>query len=273
MLIWLATSTSLACGEPSPGLHAQKAVGWTTDSRYFVFEYELITLDGDSKQLTGALDTLTDKIAPISLAEWRAEHPLAPLDAGASCGSASIVRSVEELGGFSGPRGVWRSGDGVVGSMWLTLGAASGGARWVHAELDNVFSLNVHHAWSPDCRQVGWILGGYEPRGSAIGPYRPRSSVLVGKVGPSIHVMAHPNARDAVDPLVRAASQAGFSPHIGPAALQDRDKTVIYTAAASRADAERLSKVIPGGASIEALTWSTPADIVVAAGRSAAGAK
>jgi hypothetical protein len=276
--IQLFTATAWACDAPPiPGLHVTAPIGWTTDGRWFVYAFDRVDEAGETTQGVGALDTLTDTTTYVTLESFRAEHPMAPLDVGPTCGAATLVQKDEELGGYGSYEGHQETNGYAFAqslSTWLTLGVTADGQTWTHAEFGYERFLQVSHAWAPGCHHLAWLLQGgyqeYSPRArTPIGPYSPRMGLLVKPVGPVVHVMAHPSATAAVDPTIAALTAAGFAPHVGPAALQDRDYTVVYTALAARADAARIAAAVPGGATIEALTWTTPADVVVAAGLSA----
>jgi hypothetical protein len=292
MLVFVLVRAATACGPP-PGLYGELPIGWTTDSRYFVFRATSVGDSEEDTRVIGVIDTRTDQTEVMSearFAKWKTDFPMAPPNGSVRCGGSELVAKPEDLGGswFGASLPAYREGappkaltDGGLTlppgpPLVVTLGARSGDKTWVHAEFSTSSrmgwhaDLTVRPVWSPDCRFVGWVLSGYRPSSAATGPWRPDRAALVGPVGPTIHIMAHRSAPEVVDPIADALRGAGFAPHVGAKALKDREATVVYTSGAAKAEAARIAAVIPGGATVEPLTWPTPADLVVAAGRTAA---
>jgi hypothetical protein len=280
MLVLLATlRATLACDPIQPGLYAEKPVGWTADGRYFAWKGAHVQgEEGDERPVFGVVDTRTDRtevMSPASFEAWQKGHALSPPNASARCGEAELVARVEALGGFE-PE-VATLTDGALSLPYqgaerlMTLGVVQGGTEWIQVEIGSdwrLLGMAARPAWSPDCRLVAWVLAGYPPSDAATGPWLPDRTVVVRPAGPLIHIMAHGSAPQTVDPIYDALRGAGFAPHVGPKAMKDREATVVYTSGPAKAVAEKVAAAIPGGATVEPLTWATPADLVVAAGRS-----
>ena len=56
-------------------------------------------------------------------------------------------------------------------------------------------------------------------------------------------------------------------------ALKERDASVVYAAPGLEAEAARAAAAIPGGAKVDKLNWKVNAELVVALGKTAGGAK
>lgn len=272
-----------ACDAPRHGLYAEEPLGWSADSRYFAFTGEQVSDDAATK-VVAVIDAREDSLQTLTRSAfdaWRASHPLVEPDSDARCGSATLFARGEDLSGFSSGQTTLSGGvfdfQATMGDDKIaTLGVTWREQTWVHAELSPEVlywghaRLKVRPTWSPDCRFVAWLLVSHEPGGPGVGPWSPGQPVLVRPAGPTVHIMAHRSAPQTIDPIYEGLREAGFAPHVGPRALKDRDETVIYTSGAVGGLAEELAAAIPGGATIEPLTWYTPADVIVAAGLSAA---
>lgn len=269
MLSFLAPDARACSDEdfaPPPGVAVSGVAGWSADGRWFAFTVTRHDGEDNATPGGGVLDTRTDAIEILdedAFAAWKTAHPFARPRAGERCGAVSAIRRTEDLSGFSS------AGD-IPEVQLTTLGVEALGTAWIHAEYEG--GSPPEPAWSPDCAHVAWTFVGrrmdYADR-RGVGPWSPSGAVLVRPAGPVVHIMAHKTARDTVDPVFEALTGAGFAPHIGPNALKDRPATVVYATRHARDVAQRVAAAVPGGATVEALDWPSPADIVVAAGTSA----
>lgn len=130
--------------------------------------------------------------------------------------------------------------------------------------------------WSRDGRALAWVVSPDEA---------PQPSVeLFAAFGPAIELLADPTlARwpasiTGRSGLVRQARldekmavtllAQGFNVVRVGKAQKARVKSVVYTAKPFLAKAKKLAQALPGGATVEPLTWKTPCDIVIALGTS-----
>ncbi len=301
---------ALACSFESLGhVIPTEPLGWTADGRYFAYRAEQWSNDAARARLISVVDVHTDHVTffveglddtedadEAMLATWRAyataeqwaawsaANPTTLPAQKATCGDARLVFEVAHLGGYAAPPAAGEPWDGSATRLaardeaWATMGVERDGQRWTHIELNanqgGFTVVTASASWSPDCKFVAWVLAGYAPGRSdrwRVPPYNPSSAVVVSPAGPLIHIMAHRTASHVAEPLRAALDAAGFAPHIGPRARGDRDATVVYARSASRPLAERVAAAVPGGATVDVLNWPTPADVIVAAGRSVVG--
>ena len=211
---------------------------------------------------------------------WLKDHPLQSGSTNQRCDNATATMEIIDLSGhgidYTEAQG-WTNSLEYKGQSdnILKLSVSAFDNTWVHAEVKGHLGngweppSRAQVSWSPTCKHIAWMLDNYI-RGDqiAVGVFEPSTPVLVKPAGPVIHVMAHKTATATVEPIINALSKAGYAPHVGPNALKDRTETVIYSWASARKTAVAMAKHIPGGATVEPITWSTPADIVVAAGTS-----
>lgn len=220
--------------------------------------------------------------------KWLENHPLKQSTNVQSCASAKLVVELEDVLGYADtqPTGSWKNNVfsyQAEPAAVLELGVEVGGKYWKHGELLQqrrrwTGSYEVGISWSPNCDRIAWRVvsksidqdptagmwdGGYYA--AVVG-----SPFFVGPVGPNIHVMAHESAIGALEPVVDALGKAGLPAHRGPNALKARDKTVVYAWSGAKDEAGKVASLIPGGASVDKITWRTEADIIVAVGQSAA---
>jgi hypothetical protein len=164
---------------------------------------------------------------------WLAKNKLTTGTEGASCGAASA--SIQTF----------------PGNQAKVFGVDLEGVVWKHFE----FSNTAKPSWSPGCHYLAWILPDGEPG--------------VFPAGPLVDVLAAPRLQAAVEPTLKALAAAGFGATAKAPAQKERPKSVVYTWGGARAAAEKIAALVPGGATVEPLTWVTPSDIVVALGASA----
>ncbi len=75
----------------------------------------------------------------------------------------------------------------------------------------------------------------------------------------------------AFEKAFAALEKAGFAPTHQRAAQDARNRSVVYAAKGNEMDAARIAAALPGGATVEPLTWTAQFDVVVALGHSAQG--
>lgn len=156
-------------------------------------------------------------------------------------------------GGLSGAElRVERGGSSVLSRMW------KGGMN------------SADTFWSPDGRYLAWAISASAWRGMD-GSFPVDFTVGAGG-GVRAQLLAAPAVlTQAQGRLLDAMEKAGLTPvFVGPA-QKAREKTVIYAAKGFEAVAATLAKALPGGATVEALTWQAGVDVVVAAGKSTLG--
>ncbi len=132
--------------------------------------------------------------------------------------------------------------------------------------------------WSPDGRYVAW---GIEDAKKQL------ADMFVGATwGPSVELLlddalsqTRVSSKDeagkpstiALRPkLERQLWAAGVNLVVSGRAQKARETTVIYAAKGFEDAARKLVGSVPGGATVEALTWASPCDVVVAVGSAAA---
>ena len=242
--------------------------GWTADSRHFLWELDLGSGSWTERRI---YDARTGTITA------------SPSDE--SCGSKGksdtdrfYCRTIEQVkGAFSetspdgkaraevvpiltGGAGEWQ-GDGIWyrhASIRMELRVVRDGASRLSAAVEGSVA-KVRPYWSPDGSMVAWSVE--RPDGALDMVFGTAGIVNVDVVGEKL-VLA--KAQPALD----AIAAAGFKPTGIRPALKPRDVSVVYYAADLKDAAERIAKVLPGGATVEKIDWKTPAEIVVALGRS-----
>jgi hypothetical protein len=308
MLLWVAAGVALGCGAPEPGVFFEVAKGWTEDGRYVAYEHRRYAYDDETgDELEGrfaaVFDTKTETTThyllesdpqtfsglgahadPFRAAQpssawevWTASHPLVAGGTAPSCADRAVYVDEEDLGGYGITPGVWKDGKRDIGSQLgnrsVVIGVERGGVRTLHFEASLAptspfASTTLALSWSPRCTHLLYGLMGYALPHGGMDRYGPDDAVQVLPAGPVIHIMAHQTAERTVEPVFGALTAAGFSPHVGPHALKDRGATVVYTRPEAKEEAALVAAAIPGGATIEALTWKSAADMVVATGTS-----
>ncbi len=265
----LLGARTVAAEDFSPLASRGKYAGWTADSRHFVWE---IYFSGAAGWTEGRIyDARTGTITE------------APGDE--NCGSEAesdtdrfYCRTIKQVkGAFSetspdgkaraeivpiltGGAGEWQ-GDGIWyrhASIRIELRVVRDGVSRVSAAVEGSVA-KVRPYWSPDGSMVAWSVE--RPDGALEVVFGTAGIVNVDVVGEKL-VLA--KAQPALDAIVAA----GFKPTGIRPALKARDVSVVYYAADLKDAAERIAKALPGGATVEKIDWKTPAEVVVALGRS-----
>lgn len=209
---------------------------------------------------------------------WLKQHPLKPGSGPSSPDGkrkASIRIEVVEEGDY--PQEVTKE-DGAYKLSVLSSGQVirlvvdDRSVRTLRQQGVGMFDAqgSVRAYWSPDQKRVAWIVQRDDLQWMR-GPIPGDASVVVtDAVGLRVSVVAPEVALDQVKAkVVPALKEAGFAPTNVAAALKARAQTVVYARKRRREDAKRIAEVVPGGATVEDLTWKTDMDIVVAVGDSA----
>jgi hypothetical protein len=246
-------------------------LGWTTDGRYFVWGQSNVTAEGGPYI---ALDTKTGTTVSLgeesAFEDWTNSHPLADLARHRASPDGKATANVKLLGGNG--TGAWKDATWSPASASATeLRVERDGQSWVSVSWSGTVKY-VQPCWSPTGRQVAWLVTTTDWEEMGVGlPWH----VIIGPGGyPRVHVVAEKALLDKVAPAVRDALDAKglFTTYVGKA-KKARDASVVYAAKGQEALAQKAAALIPGGATVDKLTWSVDADLVVALGKSAGGAK
>jgi hypothetical protein len=122
---------------------------------------------------------------------------------------------------------------------------------------------------SPDSAHVAWVFSGKEDLGSD--QSQDIDEVWISGDGSfAVEILGLMDAKDTALPrVVKALTEAGFPPAKTGKAVKPRKASVVYTAKGAEAKAKAVAAAIPGGATVEPLTWKSDCDVVVAVGDSA----
>ena len=232
--------------------------------------YEPTESADDAKDLQAVAD-LDDGAAKLprrgAFDAWLKAHPLAPLAGGRAKGDAKAVAhlsagSVKDDGDgfdFDVPKGKRATVTFAVERGGKATPSASCAVKPPVRELVGYAAP----AWSPDERRVAWSC--YRHAGEW------DYDVVVGPAsGPRVEMLADATISKATIAAVAAAlEKAGFFPtHAGPA-QKARAATVVYAAKGFEAAAKAAAAAVPGGATVDGLSWKADADLVVAVGAGA----
>jgi len=216
--------------------------------------------------------------------QWKKSHPLKKGGSANRCGTAEIALQLDDLDAIAdaAPVGKWQGATftyDVKTTVSVLLAVERGGKTFRHLELvqGNRMWANgaaITFSWSPTCNHVAWSIKGRgidesTAAGRVDDGFFSTAPLLIRPAGPAIHVMAHESATAAMEPVLAALAAAGFPAHSGPNALKARTKSVVYSFGGMMEVAKKIAAAVPGGATVEPLTWKSEADIVVAAGTSA----
>lgn len=244
-----------------------KVLGWTKDSRYFLVTGVMDTPGGQA-----IYDTVEDELADLpdedqAFEKWQASHPLAPVDSGRE-GLGGKVKADVKVQQSTG--GAWN------GKSYVPKGASGTQLtveREGHVYVSFSWSGGVHTVkpyWSPDGRRVAWVV---HPRDWSGPDTTTGYQVLIGPAGlPRVHVVGGKALLPKVAPQVRAQlDQKGFVTTYVGKAMKERDASVVYAAAGMEDLAKQAAALVPGGATVDKLTWKAQAELVVALGSKALG--
>ena len=207
-----------------------------------------------------------------AFAAWLAAHPLQAPSYKPSCSSKALqVRGDNVVvawreGGFAFEAG--RAGVMELVTSVHSVSATYTSARWqLHdsATKPGAMRGQVLAVCSPNTLRVAWLLcrAGDAAGGNA---EPPEFKVLLGPAaGPRIELLG----AEAMDPMslkrtTEALAKAGFVAIRRSVAQDKRARSVVYAPKQLMALAQRVAKAIPGGATVEPLTWQPECDMVVA---------
>ncbi len=244
-------------GEPTHGL---KVLGFTRDHQAVVYsgyfgEDELAREVTVSANLRGG--------APRFLGETDAAAFLAktPLDSAIASRTSpdgkSIAEVVVDASDTSGSwmKGVWKAEKSSAWDLSVTRnGVTTTAGTASPADLAEVF-------WSPDGRYTAWILSvasrGMRDPGS-------QQLVIASDGRPTASVVMEKAKLAAWAPKISALiDQGGYAVLATSAAQKARPSSVVFVKGGQEKAAKELAAKLPGGATVELLTWPSATDIVV----------
>jgi hypothetical protein len=282
-------------------------LGWTRDSRFLAYRQTTTCRgmggdDGDGgdagvsfisgprdveavvvEARSGAVEKFDLEIAakPAAgakgFAKWRSAHPLAPVQ----------ERAVSPDGGrtwlLTGKSGrdlskVFEDGslEGLEEETPVSLdirarGKLWSGEGWTPADCMGNPEGTAFGRWSPDSMYVAWFaeVGTCTYTG---GCGEQHFDVHVSRAGPSIQVLAdRALLPEALAGARSALERDGYSLISTGVAQDHRVKSVVYARKGMEEAGRNVAAAIPGGATVEPLTWNAPYDLVVALGTAAPG--
>ena len=240
-----------------------EVMGFSKDGRYLVYSSLAEDHDDWFNQVT-AKDLLTGQVQTFrdgKEAGFLKAHPLVDAIAGRTSpdGKATAEVVAEEMKGG----GVWSTDRWRLGreSAWH-LSVARDGRTTKVAELSPGNYLDVY--WSPDGKFTAWVAV-TNSRGMRDPGFQ---EIVVGTDGrPSIAlVMDKDNVKAGLLKLAQTVTKAGFAVVSSGSASKPREKSVVFAAEGLEEQAKALAAVVPGGATVEKLTWKAAARLVVYAG-------
>lgn len=135
------------------------------------------------------------------------------------------------------------------------------------ASVQESLELAVAGYWSADGRRVALSVERREIE-TMWGTKLPSLDVVLAPAAPLIGVLAPASVEGAVVDRVEAAV-CDLGPVQRAPAKAERAVSVIYAATGYEADASAIASRIPGGATVEPLSWPAPQHVIVAVGASA----
>lgn len=238
---------------------------------HFVLAYKMLTKEGHAA-------TLEKKYAAAGDAKafdaWKKAHPLTKASARKTrAGEAGVAVKMENP---EGDPPAWdKSSIGwiVTGTTTVTLSVTCGkdtAREVIQQEMAAMYEPDwtATPYWDPTGHRVLFLLQEAVAK-TMRGPDGGHIQYVVVPCGPRVEVVASSGLDQAAVKVADAVEKAGFTAiSIGPAQAA-RPATVIYADAAHTELATRLAAAIPGGATVDKLTWKPKADLVVAVGASA----
>jgi len=122
--------------------------------------------------------------------------------------------------------------------------------------------------WDPTGRRVLFVFE-EAVTNTMRGPDGGHLEYHVVTAGPRVELLAPDGLAAATGKVADAVEAAGFAVVATGTAKQERAATVVYADDAHAAIAAKIAAAIPGGATVDKLTWKPKADVVVAIGASA----
>lgn len=240
------------------------------DKTTFLLEYKALTAAGKK---TG---TLKKKYASAGNAAafdaWKKTNPLTLRpDRKGKTGTANVTVKLDE-----GAPAVWKGNSIsylVENEAKVSLSVACG--KVTNSEPIEQTMMATYQPtwkatpyWDPAGRHVAFLLEEATVK-TMRGPDGGRTSLVLVPCGTRISVVGPADAKAIKDKVADLLEKGGYNvSDIGPAKAK-RAATVVYANATHSAEAEKIARSIPGGATVEKLTWKPKVDIVVAVGDSA----
>jgi hypothetical protein len=269
LLTMLAAGVEIQASEVKP-------FGWSKDGRYFGWTTEGVMANTDAPNTVLDVQTgRTDELSDAQLKKFQTAHPFAPLAADQKSPDGKATLDVKPLTGKAG--GSWNAkakDEAPAGFTWSPASATGAelrverdGQSWVSV----TWNGGVHEVkgfWSADGRQVAWLIRPSDWQGM---DGTATWELINGPAGfPRVHVVTEkaliPTAGAKVKELLDGK---GFATTYVGKALKARDASVVYCAAGKEELAKKAAELIPGGATVEKLTWPANAELVVALGKKA----
>jgi hypothetical protein len=257
--VWLGAAPAWAIMTPSVA-----ALGWTKDGTAFVWalsfedpeSWTVVPAAGGKPVVLTKQADFDAFVAKHAMAEEPTSRPTSP------DGKARVT-----VTGGKVEDGELRLA-GKKGRVTLERGNDKGPAETYEAP----GSVSVH--WSPDGRRVALFYQEREvcaPTGT--GDYScndpRREVVLLPVAGPRVQLLGKGLEPGVFERTARALETAGFAVTGEDTAQVARDFSVVYAPKALAGAARVLADAVPGGATVEVLSWKTRFDVVVALGASA----
>jgi hypothetical protein len=210
--------------------------------------------------------------APAAFDSWKKANPLTmTADRKSKTGTANIAVKLDEgSSAWKGSSIGWTVENSAKVSLSVTCGKVTNTGDLIEQEMSATYQpeWKATPYWDPAGRHVAFLMQEAVAK-TMRGPEGGRSSIVLVPCGTRISVVAPASAIAEQDKVAAALEKIGYNVvDLGPAKAK-RAATVVYASAKHTAEAEALAKKIPGGATVEKLTWKPKADIVVAVGDSA----
>lgn len=236
-----------------------------------------LSFKGEGKKATAkAQDAVKGLPDGAAFEAWKKDHPLSLLVSRTSPDgkrSADITVKPNDSAGWKKDTFEFERMAGNDGCRSLLTFSTSADGKvepvqswWGEGPGAGMLSGTVRVAWSPDGRRLAWVIH----RNS--GMMRDHAQDLVklsAATGPRIELVADKAiAEEAAAKVGEALALKGlFVANVGPA-KKARDASVVYAAKGFEAQGKDLAALVPGGATVEALSWKADSELVIAAGRS-----
>lgn len=242
-----------------------------------------LKLDGEATaEERKRFKAMPDKAA---FAAWKLAHPLS-CSAELTAPDGKAKADVQVKG--KGVTGKWKKnqfefrfeGDDMAEEKkaTFTLSVARDGkpapsATWTgsspSAGMGGGFAGSIGVCWAPNARRVLWSIKRQPSMMRDTGDHL----LVVGSTGgPRIQLVADKSVLEQAAAAVGAALDlAGFTPTSSKASNEKtaRAASVVYAAAGFEEAAKQVAAAVPGGATVAALDWKAPFDVVVGIGQTA----
>jgi hypothetical protein len=126
--------------------------------------------------------------------------------------------------------------------------------------------------WAPSSARVVWFSSYRSCAPTGTGDYtcdQDWNARVDRTAGPSVQMLAKDLPDSVLEKVSAAVEKAGFVTTNADTAKAAREKSVVYASKTAMDAAKKIATAVPGGATVEALSWKTPYDVVIAVGASA----